>query len=50
MSEKERMSVYTTIAAVLHLGNVEFEVWINLALKNKTRFLKKIYLKSIFFV
>ena len=25
MDEKERLSVYTTIAAVLHLGNVEFE-------------------------
>ena len=42
MSEKERMSVYTTIAAVLHLGNVEFEVGIYLALK-KTIFLEKIY-------
>ena len=49
MSEKERMSVYTTIAAVLHLGNVEFEVGIYLALK-KLYFLKKIYLESIFFV
>ena len=35
MSEKERMSVYTTIAAVLHLGNVEFEVQIYLALKQQ---------------
>lgn len=25
MTEPERMSVYTTIAAVLHLGNIEFE-------------------------
>ena len=25
MDEKERLSVYTTIAAVLHLGNVDFE-------------------------
>ena len=25
MDEKERLSVYTTIAAVLHLGNVQFE-------------------------
>ena len=25
MSEGERMSVYTTIAAILHLGNVTFE-------------------------
>ena len=25
MDDKERLSVYTTIAAVLHLGNVDFE-------------------------
>ena len=25
MSDQERLSVYTTIAAVLHLGNVDFE-------------------------
>ncbi len=25
MDDKERLAVYTTIAAVLHLGNVDFE-------------------------